>query len=240
MDNQMAVLKENIRDLISKLANDTIVDRVCWTIFYPSQNTIYYVATTKHKKKKKREILLEIKKKRTEKGTYAIVYTEKYGLFMSYSEIKYLEKLIGERYEQILKKPYAIEKPILNTLQDTAKKNWVNESQKVAYAAASLEMQVRNDGLVHFLSNECKGAAPYICVALETLGAAEHLALLQADLTKNKVDLTDLSVFDTSELDAFSKLNEFYDFSDLKGSYKSLPSLPQYIRAYMQAHLEDF
>ena len=116
----------------------------------------------------------------------------------------------------------------------------LNESQKVVYAAASLEMQVRNDGLVHFLSNECKGAAPYICVALETLGAAEHLALLQADLTKNKVDLTDLSVFDTSELDAFSKLNEFYDFSDLEGSYKSLPSLPQYIRAYMQAHLEDF
>ena len=116
----------------------------------------------------------------------------------------------------------------------------LNESQKVVYAAASLEMQVRNDGLVHFLSNECKGAAPYICVALETLGAAEHLALLQADLTKNKVDLTDLSVFDTSELDAFSKLNELYDFSDLEGSYKSLPSLPQYIRAYMQAHLEDF
>ena len=116
----------------------------------------------------------------------------------------------------------------------------LNESQKVVYTAAALEMEVLNGGMVQFLSNEANGAAPYICDALEKIGAADHLALLQADLEKNHVDLSDLSDFDTLDLEAFSKLYERYDFETFDGSYVELPSIPQYIRAYIQAHMGNF
>lgn len=116
----------------------------------------------------------------------------------------------------------------------------LNESQKVVYTAAALEMEVLNGGMVQFLSNEAANAAPYVCEALEKIGATEHLALLQADLQKNSIDLAELSAFNTFDMDAFSKLYEQYDFETFDSAYEALPSVPEYIRAYMQAHIEDF
>ena len=116
----------------------------------------------------------------------------------------------------------------------------LNESQKVVYTAAALEMEVLNGGVVQFLSNEGKTAAPYVCQALEKIGANEHLTLLQQALEQNEVDLSDLSAFITDDLDAFSKLYERYDFDSFDSAYQDLPSIPDYIRTYIQNHAEDF
>ena len=116
----------------------------------------------------------------------------------------------------------------------------LNEAQKVVYTAAALELEVLNGGMVQFLSNEGANAAPYVCEALEKIGATEHLALLRQALTQNGVDLTDLSDFITDDVEVFSKLYERYDFAAFDSVYTSLPSIPDYIRSYIQNHPEDF
>lgn len=116
----------------------------------------------------------------------------------------------------------------------------LNESQKVVYTAAALEMEVLNGGMVQFLSNEAQFAAPYVCEALEKLGAEEHMTLLQQALEQNKVDLNDLSAFITDDVEVFSKLYDQYNFESFDSAYEALPSMPDYIRAYIQSHAEDF
>lgn len=116
----------------------------------------------------------------------------------------------------------------------------LNKSQKVVYTAAALEMEVLNGGTVQFLANERWGAAPYVCEALEKLGAAEHLALMQQVLAENEVDLNDLSDFDTQDLVAFSKLYGQYNFDAFDSAYESLPSMPELIRSFIKAHMGDF
>lgn len=116
----------------------------------------------------------------------------------------------------------------------------LNDSQKVVYTAAALEMEVLNGGMVQFLSNEADGCASYVCEALEQIGAADHLALLQDCLEKNAVDLTDLSDFVTDDMEVFSALYDQYDFESFDSSFEDLDSMPELIRAYIQAHAEDF
>lgn len=116
----------------------------------------------------------------------------------------------------------------------------LNESQKVVYTAAALEMEVLNGGMVQFLSNEAKSAAPYVCQALEKLGAEEHLSILQQMLEQNKVDLNDLSAFVTDDLEVFSKLYDQYDFEAFDSAYEDLPSMPDLIRSYIQSHMDEF
>ena len=116
----------------------------------------------------------------------------------------------------------------------------LNESQKVVYTAAAFEMEVLNGGVVQFLSNEAKSAAPYVCQALEKLGAEEHLSILQQMLEQNKVDLNDLSAFVTDDLEVFSKLYDQYDFEAFDSAYEDLPSMPDLIRSYIQSHMDEF
>ena len=116
----------------------------------------------------------------------------------------------------------------------------LNESQKVVYTAAALEMEVLNGGTVQFLANERWGAAPYVCEALEKIGATEHLALMEQALAENEVDLNDLSDFDTEDLVAFSKLYGQYNFDAFDSAYESLPSMPELIRSFIKAHMGDF
>ena len=116
----------------------------------------------------------------------------------------------------------------------------LNESQKVVYTAAALEMEVLNGGVVQFLSNEGQFAAPYVCKALEKLGAEEHLTLLQQALEENEVDLSDLSAFITDDVEVFSKLYDQYNFESFDSAYEDLPSMPDYIRSYIHSNMEDF
>ena len=116
----------------------------------------------------------------------------------------------------------------------------LNESQKVVYAAAAFELEVLNGGVVQFLSNEGQFAAPYICEALEKIGAEDHLTLLQQALVENEVDLSDLSAFITDDLEVFSKLYDQYDFESFDSEYENLPPIPDLIRSYIYSHIKDF
>ncbi len=116
----------------------------------------------------------------------------------------------------------------------------LNESQKVVYTAAAMELEVLNGGMVQFFCNEGDFSAPYVCDALEKIGANEHLALLQSVLADNNVDLSDLSVFITDDVEEFSRLYDRYNFDAFDSAYNNLPSIPEYIRVYINAHIEDF
>ncbi len=112
----------------------------------------------------------------------------------------------------------------------------LNDIQKTVYTAAMLEMEVLNGGMVQFLSNEGAYCAPYVCQALENLGAEEHLQLLQEALEENNVDLNDLSDFITEDLEVFSALYDRYNFDSYDNAYISLPSMTEYLRTYIQAN----
>lgn len=112
----------------------------------------------------------------------------------------------------------------------------LNEAQKVVCTAAALEMEVMNGGMVQFLSNEADGCAPYVCEALEKLGAQELLELLSRNLEENHVDLGDLSVFVTDDVEEFSALYDRYDFDAFDQAYGSICDL---IRAYAAAHMDQ-
>lgn len=116
----------------------------------------------------------------------------------------------------------------------------LNDSEKVVYTAAALEMEVLNGGMVQFLANEAGKSAPYVLEALEKIGATDHLTLLQEVIEITGVDLTDLSDFVTDDLEAFSALYDRYDFSAFDNEYENLISMPVLIRTCIQTHFEDF
>lgn len=114
----------------------------------------------------------------------------------------------------------------------------MSPERKAAYTAACLELEVMNGGLCQFFAN-CPDCVPYVPEALEAIGAAEHKALYDRFLADTGIDPLD-PVFQTEDMDAFSRLYELWPWEDFDDACLSLTPIPELLEAYVQSNPDAF
>ena len=106
--------------------------------------------------------------------------------------------------------------------------------RQAAYTAACLELEVMNGGLCQFFAN-CPDCVPYVPEALEAIGAVEHKALYEQFLAATGIDPLD-PVFQTEDMDEFSRLYELWPWEDFDDAYLSLTPVPELLEAYVKSN----
>lgn len=114
----------------------------------------------------------------------------------------------------------------------------MSPERQAAYTAACLELEVMNGGLCQFFAN-CPDCVPYVPEALEAIGAAEHKALYEQFLADTGIDPLD-PVFQTEDMDAFSRLYELWPWEDFDDTYLSLTPIPELLEDYIQSNPDAF
>ena len=107
-----------------------------------------------------------------------------------------------------------------------------------AYTAACLELEIMNGGLCQFFAN-CPDCAAFVPEALELLGADEHRALYDRFLSDTGIDPLD-PMFQTEDLEEFSRLYDLYPWDDFDDAYCALTPMPQILEDYIQSNPDAF
>ena len=114
----------------------------------------------------------------------------------------------------------------------------MSPERKAAYTAACLELEVMNGGLCQFFAN-CPDCVPYVPEALSVIGAEDHRKLYEDFLSATGIDPLD-PVFQTEDMDEFSRLYELWPWEDFDDAYLSLTPIPELLEAYVQANPDSF
>lgn len=114
----------------------------------------------------------------------------------------------------------------------------MSPERKAAYTAACLELEVMNGGLCQFFAN-CPDCVPYVPEALSAIGAEDHRKLYEDFLSATGIDPLD-PVFQTEDMDEFSRLYELWPWEDFDDAYLSLTPIPELLEAYIQANPDAF
>ena len=118
--------------------------------------------------------------------------------------------------------------------------NALNEHQKVLYAVNYLEMEVNNGGLCQFFVNSSRTVAPFISDYLCIIGAEDHKTLFDTFVTKNQIDLTDLSSFEIRRTRDFEKQASRYPFDEFDDAFYGLDTLETPLIAYIKKNISAF
>lgn len=116
----------------------------------------------------------------------------------------------------------------------------LNDSQKIVYSLDWFTIEVDNGGLFQFFVNSGRIVAPFISDYMEIVGAKEHKKLFDDFISKNNIDLSDLSFFDVNSEDEYAKKAERYPFNEFDDAFYELKPLDTYLKEYIRAHIEDF
>ena len=114
----------------------------------------------------------------------------------------------------------------------------MSPERQAAYTAACLELEVMNGGLCQFFANDPQYAA-HVPEALEAIGAPEHKALYEQFLADTGIDPLD-PVFQTEDMDEFSRLYELWPWEDFDDAYLSLTPIPELLEAYVKSNPDAF
>lgn len=112
--------------------------------------------------------------------------------------------------------------------------------RRVVYILSTFDAEIQNGGLCQFFVNSSREVAPFVCESLSVVGATEHCALLQAFVTENGIDLSDLSSFMVTSRRGYIKQTKRFDFDSFDQRYYELPPLQECATAYIRANIEAF
>lgn len=118
--------------------------------------------------------------------------------------------------------------------------NSLNHSQKIFYSVNWLEIEVNNGGLCQFFVNSSRMVAPFISEYMGIIGAAEHKKLFDSFISKNTIDLNNLSSFDCDEADEFEEQYQRYPFDEYDDAFYDLEPLEAYLKKFIRGNLTDF
>lgn len=114
----------------------------------------------------------------------------------------------------------------------------LNHYEKVLYTVEYFDMEYLNGGLCQFFVNSSRVVAPYVSEALRTIGADKHAEMYDSFISDNRIDLTDLSEFDTDSIDKYSVLSQKYPFDDFDDAFIKLGLLRPYLEEYIKRKLK--
>lgn len=118
--------------------------------------------------------------------------------------------------------------------------NSLNDNQKIFYTLSLLETEVNNGGLCQFFCNSSKLVAPFVSEYLLMINATEHKKLFDNFISKNNIDLNELSSFIIEDLDDFPQKYEEYPFDDYDDRFYELKSLEEYLVPFIRKNIESF
>ena len=116
----------------------------------------------------------------------------------------------------------------------------LNTQQKIFYAVNYLEMEVNNGGLCQFFVNSSRIVAPLISEYLGVIGASQHKKLYDTFIEKHKINLADLSSFDSVTVEAFQSQYSRYPFEEYDDAFYELESLRDHLIPFAKKHIEKF
>lgn len=99
----------------------------------------------------------------------------------------------------------------------------LNDKQKIAVVLSCFDSEVMNGGLCQFFINDTRLYAPYVAEYLKTVGAIEVSDRFQDFVSKNNIDLNDLSSFKCKTLEQVTDQYKRYPFDDFDNFYYSQP-----------------
>ena len=116
----------------------------------------------------------------------------------------------------------------------------LNHSEKVFYSVNWLEIEVNNGGLCQFFVNSSRMVAPLVSEYMGIIGASDHKKLFDDFVSKNKIDLNDLSSFDIEDGDEFEEQNQRYPFDDYDDAFYDMESLSTSLKKFIRENINDF
>lgn len=118
--------------------------------------------------------------------------------------------------------------------------NSLNRSQKIFYSLNWLEIEVNNGGLCQFFVNSSRMVAPLVSEYMGIIGADDHKKLYDDFVSRNGIDLSELSFFDVEEAEEFEEKAEKYPFDEYDDAFYNMEPLEAYLKKFVREHLEDF
>lgn len=115
-----------------------------------------------------------------------------------------------------------------------------NGARRTVYILSTFDAEVQNGGLCQFFVNSSKAVAPYLCKALESVGANEHKELFEGFVTENNIDLFNLESFKAESTRQYQKQTKRFDFDSFDDKYYDLPALQDKIVAYIKDNINEF
>lgn len=125
---------------------------------------------------------------------------------------------------------------------EEAVKNFIGV-KRVFYILDTFDAEIQNGGLCQFFSNSSSAAAPYISECLGTVHADEYRKNFDEFVSRNGINLSDLSQFECNELKDFDRLKEKYSIDEFDNSYYSLYErnpLNIYVARYVRQNIDEF
>ena len=101
--------------------------------------------------------------------------------------------------------------------------NKCSEKERVLTILNAFDSEVMNGGLCQFFVNDSRYLAPFVSEALLAVGATEVNEKFVSFVEENKIDLNDLSSFDSRTLEQFSAQYTRYPFDDFDNFYYKVP-----------------
>ena len=135
--------------------------------------------------------------------------------------------ILQEKYEYLLDKAYNA------TIKDDDISQ-LDENEKVLYVLFTFNLEVQNGGLCQFFVNSSREYAPLVSDYLELVGALEHKELYDNFVIDNKLDLTDLSSFEITDLSEFKEKNNEYTFDEFDDLFYDLKNLEDYLYTFIK------
>lgn len=115
----------------------------------------------------------------------------------------------------------------------------ITQEQKFVYSLNKFEAEVNNGGLCQFFVNSSGECAPYISESLAAIGATQIKALFDKFISKNNIDVNDLSSFKISDIDEYEAQTERFDFDSFDDRFYEDVNFHQQIIDYSRKHIEQ-
>lgn len=115
----------------------------------------------------------------------------------------------------------------------------LNEPQKLAYTLINLETEVNNGGLCQFFVNSSRECAPYVSHGLQAVGAHQLQALYDDFISKNGIDVNNLSSFIIMDVEEYQAQTRRYNFDAFDDHFYDDCDLHQQIIDYLRLNLDQ-
>jgi len=114
-------------------------------------------------------------------------------------------------------------------------------ARRTVYILSMFDMEIQNGGLCQFFVNSSSSVAPYVCDALNAVGAHEHRELFENFIAKNNIDVSNLESFKKgTSVRAYIKQTKRFDYETFDDKYSELPVLQHKIVAYIKDNINEF
>ena len=119
-----------------------------------------------------------------------------------------------------------------------------NQVQKAYWVANAYEQRNYRGGILEYFFSKYRYTAQYLSVALNLIGAVDHLRLFQDFIERNGIDLRDISEFELKGLKRKEKVRRLeelrrkYGAEDFDNEYRTLEPIENYLIAYVRKNTD--